>query len=326
MTISPASPASDGAELRRPPRLRAGDQVAVVCPVGPPKPEVLQSGVEILRSWGLDVRLGEHAASKHPRLDYLAGTDAERAADLQQAWCDPDVRAVFCARGGYGSLRLLDRLDWDAMAAAGPKLLVGSSDVTALHQVLGPMVGVATIFGPMVGTNAFAGDPVAREHLRTTLFEPESPAATRLAGPSAAPLVGGEARGQLVGGNLSLVVSGRGVADVLLPPPGAIGLLEDVNEEPYRIDHFLTHLRRAGWFDKLGGLALGSWDDCGDDPAAVRAVLEDRVSDLGIPVIWELGFGHCTGQLTMPLGVEAELVSDPESGTAEVTLTRPALM
>lgn len=325
MTISPASPSSDGAELRRPQRLRAGDQVAVVCPVGPPKPEVLAAGVEILRSWGLGVRLGEHVGAKHPKLDYLAGTDAERTADLQAAWCDPDVRAVFCARGGYGSMRLLDRLDWDAMAAAGPKLLIGSSDVTGLHQVLGPMVGVATIFGPMVGTTSFTQDPVAREHLHAMLFEPDSGPATALAGPAAEPLIAGEARGQLVGGNLSLVVSGRGVPDVPPPPPGAIGLLEDVNEEPYRIDHFLTHLRRAGWFDKLGGLALGSWDDCGEDPAAVRAVIEDRVGDLGIPVIWELGFGHCRGQLSMPLGVEAELVSDPAAGVANVTLTRPAL-
>ncbi|GAB3432537.1 S66 peptidase family protein [Flindersiella endophytica] len=323
MTISPSS---DGPpELRRPQRLRAGDQVAVVCPAGPPKQEVLTAGLEILRSWGLAVRLGEHVSAKHPRLNYLAATDAQRTADLQAAWCDPDVRAVFCARGGYGSMRLLDRLDWDAIAAAGPKLLVGSSDITGLHQVLGSMVGVATVFGPMVGTKSFSEDPVAQEHLRALLFEPESEAATVLAGPAAEPMFPGEARGQLVGGNLSLVVSGRGVPDVPPPPPGAIGLLEDVNEEPYRIDHFLTHLRRAGWFDKLGGLALGSWNDCGDDPAALRAVVEDRVGDLGIPVIWELGFGHCRGQLSMPLGVEAELVSDPATGTANVTLTRPAL-
>src|SRR5690606_1795976 len=98
-----------------------------------------------------------------------------------------------------------------------------------------------------------------------------------------------------------------------------------VSEKPYRLDHFLTHLRRAGWFDRLGGLALGSWEDCGD-PAAVRAVLEDRVGDLGIPVVGELGFGHCAGQVTVPLGVEAELVSDPVAGEAYLALSRPALV
>lgn len=113
--------------------------------------------------------------------------------------------------------------------------------------------------------------------------------------------------------------------DVPPPPLGAIGLLEDTGEDPYRLDHFLTHLRRSGWLDRLGGLALGSWNECGEDPAAVRAVLEDRVGDLDIPVVGELGFGHCTDQLTVPLGLEAELVSEPDSGSARLVLAEPAL-
>jgi len=303
--------------------LRPGDRVAVVSPAGPSDPELLDAGLSVLRRWGLEVEVGKHVLARHPRLPYLAGTDAERAADLEQAWCDPATDAVFCARGGYGCLRTLDLLDWDAMAAAAPKALVGSSDVTAVHQILGPTLGVVTVFGPMVATEAFVRDPEAQRRLHDLLFEPAS--VSVLAGPRAEPLLDGTARGILAGGTLSLITSGQGTWDVPPPPEGAIGLLEDVHEDPYRLDHFLTHLRRTGWLLRLGGVALGSWTDCGD-PAEVRSVVEDRLGDLGIPVIWELGFGHCEGQLSVPLGAEAELVSDTENGTAHLRLARPALV
>lgn len=316
-------PESSAGTAARPPRLRPGDRVAVVAPASPVPADKLDAGTAVLRAWGLEVEQAPHVLDRHPKLDYLAGTDADRAADLERAWCDPDVAAVFCARGGYGCLRVLDLLDWDAMAAAGPKVLIGSSDVTALHQVMGPMLGLVTLFGPMIGTGAFADDPAAQERLRQMLFEPE--AATVLSGPHAEPLLPGRATGVLSGGNLSLVVSGRGVRDVPDPPMGAIGLLEDTNEEPYRIDHFLSHLRRSGWLARLGGLALGSWDECGDDPAAVRAALEDRAGDMDIPIVYELGFGHCAAQLTMPFGLEAELISDPAAGIAQLVLCQPAL-
>jgi muramoyltetrapeptide carboxypeptidase len=306
----------------RPARLKAGDRVAVVAPAGAVVPEMLDGGIELLTGWGLELSLGKHLRDKHPTFEYLAGTDADRAADLQDAWCDPDIVAVFCARGGYGCLRLLDLLDWDAMAAAGPKLLVGSSDVTALHELVRARLGLASIFGPMLGTGAFVSDPTAQEQLRQMLFEPDE--GTVLAGPLAEPLVAGTARGVTVGGNLSLLCSAQGVPDVPLPPEGSIGLIEDVTEEPYRIDHFVTHLRRTGWFSRLGGLALGSWEECGE-PTVVRAVLEDRLSDLGIPVIWELGFGHCPAQLSVPLGAQVELVSDTASGKASLTLVEDAL-
>lgn len=307
---------------KRPARLAAGSRVAVVAPAGAVVPEQLDAGLETLAAWGLDVVVGAHVRDRHPTFSYLAGTDADRAADLQAAWCDPSVSAVFCARGGYGCLRLLDLLDWSAMAAAGPKLLVGSSDVTALHEMVRARLGLPTMFGPMIGTGSFVADPTAQEHHRSLLFSPVS--GTVLSGPLAEPLVAGSAQGVTVGGNLSLLCSAQGVPDIPPPPVGAIGLLEDVTEEPYRIDHFVTHLRRSGWFSRLSGVVLGSWHECGE-PAAVRAVLEDRLGDLGIPVIWELGFGHCPAQLTVPLGAEVSLVSNPATGEASLTLVGDAL-
>ena len=218
-------------------------------------------------------------------------------------------------------MRILDLLDWPALRAAGPKVLVGSSDLTALHQVLGPMLDLVTVFGPMPGTDPLAGDEEAAEHLRRTLFAPESVLTLGRGGPLVGgPLVGGTARGPLVGGTLSLLVSALGVASVPPPPDGAVVLLEDVHEEPYRLDHFLTHLLRAGWLDRAAGIALGSWLDCGP-PDAVREVLADRLGGLGVPVAWEVGFGHGPAAFSVPLGALATL--DADAGT--LMLDAPAL-
>jgi muramoyltetrapeptide carboxypeptidase len=303
--------------MTRPTRLRPGSRVAVVSPAGPVKPALLEQGVTQLREWGLDVRVGKHALDTHSSLRYLAGADADRAADLQAAWCDPTVDAVFCARGGYGCMRMVDLLDWDAMAAAGPKVLVGSSDVTVLHAAFARYLDVVTLFGPMVGTDGFVNDETAREHLRQTLFEPEKTQV--VTGPAAATMVHGQARGVLVGGNASLLSAQLG-APGLVAPQDAILLLEDVTEAPYRLDGILTALLRAGSFTGVSGIALGSWRDCGD-PADAQAVLTDLVASLGIPTIWELGFGHCRGQLTVPLGAVADL--DADNGT--LTFLEPAL-
>lgn len=309
-------------DLRRPSRLRPGDQITVVAPAGPVPEPKLTAGVRVLESWGLTVRVGAHVLDRHPEFDYLAGQDADRATDFQQAWLEPANAAVWCARGGYGSLRMLDHLDWAALERAQPRLLIGSSDITALHNVVANRLGLVTLFAPMLATDAFLTDEPARLHLRQTLLEPAS--TCRLAGPDAEPLVAGSARGRLVGGNLSLLASGVGVADVAPPRDGAIALLEDIGEDPYRIDHFVTHLLRAGWFDQVSGIALGSWEGCGPLDT-VRAVLSDRLGGLGVPVIWELGFGHGPGALTMPLGMTADLVADPATGQASITLTAPAL-
>jgi len=287
------------------PPLRAGDRVAVVAPGGPVSPRLLARGVGVLRSWGLEVEVACGAAPDG-RLPYLAADDAARAHELQRAWCDPDVAAVLCARGGYGALRVVDLLDWDAMAAAGPKHFVGSSDNTALHAVLGPRCGLVTLFGPMVATAAVTADPAACEGLRRALFDP--PTELR-GGPGARALVGGRATGVTVGGTLSLLAAALGAPGLPPPPDGAIALLEDVTESPYRIDRLLTQLLRAGWFDRVAGIALGSWQECGP-PDEVRDVVLDRLGPLGVPLVEELGFGHCRGQLTVPLGAEVELDAD----------------
>ncbi len=301
------------ADLRRPAPLAPGSRVRVVAPAGPIPPEILDAGVAILRSWELDVSVAPGVLDVHPGLDYLAGTDERRAAALTEAWCDPDVDGVLCARGGYGCLRILDLLDWDAIGKSGPTVFAGSSDVTAIHHGLNTRLGVATLFSPMIASVAFTQDPVAAEKLRRALFDPAPPAP--ITTPAAGALVGGTARGVTFGGNASLLAAVLGSTHADPPPPGAILLLEDVTEEPYRLDRIITQLARAGWFDRVAGIALGSWTECGE-LAEVRALMADRLGELGVPVGWELGFGHCAGQATIPLGVEAEL--DADAGTLTI--------
>ncbi|TCO60926.1 S66 peptidase family protein [Actinocrispum wychmicini] len=301
----------------RPARLRPGSRVAVVAPAGPIPEQLLAGGVRLLESWGLDVRVGKHVLDTHPTLPYLAGSDAGRAADFQDAWCDPSVDAVLCARGGYGCLRMVDLVDWDAMAAAAPKVFLGSSDVTVLHSAFARYVDVVTLFGPMIASDKFVHDETAREHLRRTLFEPDE--VRVLSGPASATMVPGVARGVVVGGNASLLSAQLGAPGVRAPE-NAILVLEDVTEAPYRLDGILTALLRSEWFTGVTGVALGSWTECGN-PAQVEAVLADLVGSLGMPTVWELGFGHCPGQLTVPLGAEAEL----DAGNGTLTILEPAL-
>ncbi|MFC4945428.1 S66 peptidase family protein [Pseudonocardia sp. GCM10023141] len=282
--------------------LRAGDRVALVAPAGPAPVVELEAGTAVLEGWGLRVEPAFPPGEVHPRLRYLAADDAARAKQLQQAWCDPDIAAVICARGGYGALRMLDLVDWDAMAAAPSKIFAGSSDITALHAVLGRSCDVVTLFAPLTATGAML-DPDTQEHLRRALFDPPD---VLHGAAQAETIIGGRATGRLVGGTLSLVVSTLGVPDVELPPDGAIVLLEDITERPYRIDQFLTHLLRAGWFDRVSGIVLGSWHKCGE-PAEVHDVIVDRLGPLGVPLVEEFGFGHCPDARTMPLGAVAEL-------------------
>jgi muramoyltetrapeptide carboxypeptidase len=303
--------------LIRPRRLVPGDRVAVVAPSGPVPRERLDAGLDILRGWDLDPVAAPHVLADHP-CGYLAGADRDRAADIQQAWCDPATAAVMCVRGGYGAQRMVDLLDWAAMRAATPKAFIGYSDITALHEAFATRLGVATLHGPMAGAGTFLKDGPTQDHLRRTLFTPHD--TRELAPPTARTLVPGRAAGVTAGGCVSLLAADLGTPYARPSAAGALLVLEDTGEEPYRLDRILTQLLRSGWLDGVAGILLGSWTDCGpyDD---LRTLFLDRLGGLGVPVVEEFGFGHCPSTLTVPLGVSAVL--DADAGT--LTLEVPAL-
>jgi muramoyltetrapeptide carboxypeptidase len=302
--------------LERPPRLKPGDRVAVVAPSGPVPLERLEIGCEILRTWDVDVVLGKHVADVHPRFGYLAGTDVDRAADLQDAWLDESIAGIICARGGYGVQRMMDLLDWDAMRAVAPKVFGGYSDITALHGAFAAHLGVSTLHSPMIGGLPFVSDERSARLLHQMLFEPET--AMTLTSPSAQTLVPGTAHGVTLGGCLALVADDLATPTAHPSAEGGILLLEDTGEDLYRLDRMFTQLRRSGWLDGVAGIALGSWHDCED---GVRDLVLDRFGDLGVPIIWELGFGHSESSITVPLGVPATLDAD----AVTLTLDAPAL-
>ncbi|TDD89927.1 LD-carboxypeptidase [Actinomadura darangshiensis] len=312
-------------KARRYGRLRPGDRVSVIAPSGPAEPGRLEAGCAVLRDLGLDVVVGKHALDRvnlgppgAARGDWhrLAGSDADRAADLQAAWCDPRVRAVVCARGGYGATRVLDRLDWDALRTAteasigsgGPKILHGSSDITALHTAFGTRLGVTTSFGPMPAGMIADLDPAAPDAnldgLRAALFGGTGSGAVTL--PGTRVLRPGRAEGPLTGGTLSLLTAVLGTPYAPPPAAGRIVFLEDVTEAPYRVDRMLVQLLQAGWFAGAAGVALGSWKDCGD-PAELDSVFAARLGPLGVPVLAGVPAGHGPRQRTLELGAPARL-------------------
>ena len=285
--------------LALPAALSSGDRVAVVATSSPVPATRLDAGLAVLRGWGLEVVEGPHLRSTHPDLPYLAAVDEQRAADLTDAWLDPHVRAVLVGRGGYGVPRLLDLLDWDALAGVRAPVLVGFSDATPLLHAVARHLGVAAVHGPAV-TGLGDGSDASRAALHDLLF---GPAGERvMAGLET--LVPGTAEGPLVGGNLALLAACTGD---LLPASGAIVLLEDVDESPHRVDRALTSLLRSGWLDGVRGIVLGGFTRCGD-PAVVRALLLDRLGRLGVPLLAGAPIGHEEPNLAVPVGAPARLV------------------
>ena len=288
-----------------------GDRVRIVAPASPVRADLLVSGSQLLRSWGLTVEVAPGVEMPtEAQWGHLAGPDAVRARDLVDALTDPGVSAVLCARGGTGVGRVLEVLtddDWHRIQRARPRLFVGSSDITALHCALGARAGWSTVFGPMPATEVIAGpepDEQSIASLHDALFPSDD--LTVLTG---RPLVGGTTvRAPVVGGTLTIIESLLGTGDEGAAE-GCLVLLEDIAEAPRRLDRSLTHLRRSGWLDGARGVLVGSLHDCG---ATAATVVAERVSDLGIPVTVDLALGHGRPQLSVPLGLPVTF--EPSSG------------
>ena len=280
-----------------PGRLVAGDRVAVVAPSGPVRAERLQTGIEYLKQWGLEVEVLPSVLAGHERLSYLAADDKARAEDLRNAWLDSSFAAVFCARGGYGVQRMLEYVDFDELVAV-PKWFIGFSDITALHEPLNAR-GLVTVHGPMAAAVEQLGASVGRQRLHDLMFEPTS--VTDLLAPAGArTVVDGVAEGPLRGGNLALLAASVGTPTYA--PPTGIVVMEDVSEDAYRVDRLLTQLLRSGWFAGVTGLVIGDFSGA-DDSGLVSAVVRDRLEPLGLPMVEGAAIGHEDVNLAVPLGL-----------------------
>lgn len=287
--------------MRRPRALRAGDCIALVAPASPFERAVFDRGVAEVRALGF---APVFEPTVFARRQYVAGAPEERASAFAAAWRDPAVAGVLAVRGGYGSGQLLPRLDADEMRA-GCKVLLGSSDLTAVLSFLTTRCGLVAFHGPMLVQLAAGDAGYDRESLLGQLTR--SRPYGELAADGIEVLKAGRARGPLFGGTLTQLAASLGTPYAFDPPRGFVLLLDDVAERPYRLDRMLEQLGQAGVLSRAAAVVCAEFPGC-DEPEAgptARATLADRLSDVPGPVLFGLPTGHAAGPLlTVPLGVE----------------------
>ena len=322
------SPPPPSASPVKPPALREGDTVALLTPAtGIADPGQLSAAAAAIRSLGLQPRLGAHVGKQ---LGYLGGSIDERLDDLHAAFRDPDIRGIFCIRGGYGCAQLLDRIDY-SLIRSHPKIFVGYSDITALHLAIHRQTGLVTFHGPVLifkGGTAHFTEYTVRWY-RRALFD-KAPLG-RLENPPSHPISAvraGVAQGQLVGGNLTLIASLMGTP-YEIDTRGALLFAEEIDEQPYRIDRMLTQLRLAGKLAGASGVVFGECVSCdsGSCPPeftpslSAAEVIGEIVGKLAAPSIAGLAIGHTEDQLTLPVGVHAAL----DAAKGELTIDESAV-
>ena len=306
--------------LRKPRRLRKGDTVGLIEPAGFTDDAFdLALVSQSIRAMGLVPKPAPHLAA---RWGYLAGKDRERAADVNAMFADDTVRAIFAVRGGWGSARILPYLDWKTIRA-NPKLLIGFSDITALHLAIAAKAGFTTIHGPNAASSWGA---LSWDSFRAVAFDGGTPTYVTPAGAEdrlvqrsglARTFGRGKATGRLLGGNLTVLTSLIGTQYV--PDfEGAILFIEDVDEAEYRIDRMLTQLSLAGVLGRVAGVVFGQCTDCrAKGPSyggfTLSEVLEQHLAPLGVPAFQGALFGHVANQFSLPVGARAEI--DADSGT-----------
>lgn len=320
-------PPARSPDWTRPPRLRPGDRVGLVEPSGlTADPVTFELAEAAIRAMGLEPVT---APNKLARFGYLAGDDAARAGALNGLWHDRSVRAIFAVRGGWGAARILPLLDWAAIRG-NPKLVIGFSDITALHLAIAARAGVHTIHGPNAADSWSAR---SWEALKPLIFDAATPtlanwpvAEDRLvpARNQTRAIRPGVARGRLLGGNLTVLSTLMGTP--WLPDfTGAILFLEDVEEGEYRVDRMLTQLALAGVLDRVAGVVFGTCARCQGGMShgnfTLTEVFYQQFGQLRVPVMSGLLFGHIAEQFSLPVGVMAEL----DAGAGTLRLLEPAV-
>jgi len=312
-----------------PGHLEYGDTIGIVAPASAPAdPKNIDSFVAALERLGFRAKL---AANVRKRWGFLAGSDRDRAADLMRMFYDPRVKAILCARGGYGSSRLLPLLDYAAIRRH-PKILVGYSDITSLHCALLRKSNLVSFHGPMLNSDFIKEHcpDFTRQGFLRTLMQP-SPAGSISRGyprKTVSILRRGRVSGALVGGNICLLCATLGTP--YLPPfKNRILFTEDLDEAPYRFDRMLTHLLNAGLLQQVAGVAVGINRNCKDPKArktkeyrqTLEDVLRERLLPLKVPVVIGLPFGHVPWNATLPVGIRATL--DAHEG--DLVIEEPAV-
>ncbi|MFY9160286.1 S66 peptidase family protein [Aquirufa ecclesiirivi] len=293
--------------MKTPPLLHPGDEVILVSPASHPKSDQWKQGVEVLESWGLKVRLAPNALSHYFG---FGGSDEERLSDFQLALDDPKIKAIFPIRGGYGSSRILDRLNFEKFLLH-PKWIIGFSDITAILNHVAQLE-IASIHGPMPHNFCQVGGDEALESLRNLLFEGK----IQIDIPSEPENRIGHAEAEIVGGNLSLIV--HLIGSQSLPDfKGKILLLEDVGENLYHIDRMVLQLKRAGLLDHLAGLIVGGFSDCKEAGLSVgknvNQIILEHTAGSQYPIAFEFPSGHIAQNFPLVFGKKIKLLVNADN-------------
>lgn len=289
----------------KPQRLKKGDIVGVIAPASPPDLEDLERGIRVLESMGLKVVLGKHIEKE---VGYLAGSDYERLEDFHSMFKNNEIKAILCARGGYGSARIASFIDYE-LIKKNPKIFLGFSDITFLHIAIGRETGLTTFHGPMVCSTLGQQemDPWSNYFFQS-LFEPQKTIYTEKIAPLKT-MVEGIATGPVIGGNLTLLTSTLGT-QFELETTGKLLVIEEIEEEPRAVDRMLNQLYMAGKLEHVSGLLIGDFHDClpkHEMSLSLDEVLNHYVNLVRKPTLQGFKIGHCTPNILIPLGVTATI-------------------
>lgn len=289
----------------KPARLKKGDTVGIIAPASPPDSEKLLRSFSFLEELGLNIKLGKHVNDQY---GYLAGRDQARLDDIHAMFCDKEVKAIFCARGGYGTGRIAAQMDYVAIKE-NPKIFWGYSDITFLHLAIRKRTGLITFHGPMLASDIGSEEvhELSKEGFKQ-LFDPIMIQYTNETSPLET-IVEGQAAGEVTGGNLTLITSTLGTP-FEIDTCGKLLFIEDISEPPRSVDRMLNQLYMSGKLTDAAGLIIGDFNDCvpGKGPSlSLEEVISHYAKLAGRPAMKGFKMGHCSPNIAIPLGASAEI-------------------
>lgn len=308
-------------EIIKPNRLRAGDTIGVIAPASWPNREKALKAEEFFKQFGCKVEFGRSLDRVH---GYLAGTDQERIDEIHHMFADQKIKAIFCVCGGYGTARIASQLDYD-LIRSNPKVFWGYSDITFLLLSIFQKTGLVTFHGPMLSSDLGADQvhPLTKETYNQ-VFQPTSLTYTEQLSPLTT-LVEGKAEGPFVGGNLTLLVSTLGTP-FEIDTRDKLLFIEEVDEEPYRIDRMLNQLKMAGKFEDAAGILLCDFHQCVPNKRklslSLKEIIVDHIVSSGKPTLSGFTIGHCSPNLAIPIGVNAMIDTHSKTLTIQESSVR----
>lgn len=309
--------------MKKPKPLKKGDTIGLIGPASPTPAREVEWSVKKIEELGFNVVVGESCYATH---GYLSGKDQLRADDVNGMFKDKAIDGIWCIRGGYGTPRILDMIEYESILE-NPKVFIGYSDITALHIAINQRCNLVTFHGPMVSTDFIYNlDDFTYKSLIENLMEAKPLGLiTNPNDVDIKTLVPGKCQGEIIGGNLSLLACTTGTP-YEVDTKGKILFIEEVDEEPYRIDRMLTQLKLSGKLDDAEGFILGQWTNCiaekPEKSLTLMEVLSEIISPLGKPTIYNVMAGHCSPALTLPFGVSAKLDADNKKLFIEESATQ----